>query len=73
MPKITPEQLEAFREFEKARAGKAISDEALRGVVEDDIKESDEKAAKRLGYSREYNHAPGAAEPRLVAEKDLDK
>lgn len=71
MNTLKPEQLEKFLQYEQAHAGEPIKPEGLRGVVDDDIRESEKTAAKRLKHSREYNHAPGAVEPRQVAEKDL--
>lgn len=73
MAKPTPEQLEEFEKWNAEQKGNPATPEALKGVVEDDIKEAEESSKKKETWSREYNHAPAPSEPKIVAEDEDEK
>ena len=55
MAKPTPEQLQEFEEYLKTNQNKPVSEKALLGVIEDDIREAKEALEKREEWNRHYN------------------
>jgi hypothetical protein len=72
MEKVTPEQMAEFEKWKKENEGKQFDPETLKGVVEDDIKEAEEKSNNKESWSRNYNHKPLPTGSRSTAELDKE-
>ena len=68
MPELSKDQLKEYEEWKATRSGKPISEEGLRGVIDDDVAQAKLSSNKKDEWSRDYNHAPESVGPRIVAE-----
>ena len=70
MTQLTPEQMKDFENYKNAHEGETFTDEVLREVIQDDVKEQKESLSRRMGWNREYNHTTKKFGKKEVAEED---